>query len=179
VNFSLVAGNMEDVFMIKTVNNSHGVVYVNAALDRESIDRYLLKVRATDNGSPTRHTDHSLTVNILDVNDNAPVLESQRGYNVSVNERYLCRFVVLIDPFCILQNVGGGTSVLRVIATDRDIGPNAMLFYYITDGNLDMTFRMDRMTGEMVTRPAPPDRERQQEYRLIVTVEDDGTPPLS
>ncbi|XP_047207253.1 cadherin-23-like [Girardinichthys multiradiatus] len=131
-----------------------------AALALFKIDS--VTVRATDNGSPTRHTDHSLTVNILDVNDNAPVLESQRGYNVSINE-----------------NVGGGTSVLRVIATDRDIGPNAMLFYYITDGNLDMTFRMDRMTGEMVTRPAPPDRERQQEYRLIVAVEDDGTPPLS
>ncbi|XP_027861757.1 cadherin-23 isoform X2 [Xiphophorus couchianus] len=162
VNFTLVAGNMEDVFKIKTVNNSYGEVYVNAALDRESVDRYLLKVRATDNGSPTRYTDHSLTVNILDVNDNAPVIESQRGYNVSVNE-----------------NVGGGTSVLRVIATDRDIGPNAMLFYYITAGNQDLTFRMDRMTGEMVTRPAPPDRERQQEYRLNVTVEDDGMPPLS
>ena len=80
---------------------------------------------------------------------------------------------------CELQNVGGGTSVLRVIATDQDIGPNAMLFYYITAGNQDLTFRMDRVTGEMVTRPAPPDRERQQEYRLTVTVEDDGTPPLS
>lgn len=78
-----------------------------------------------------------------------------------------------------IQNVGGGTSVLRVMATDRDIGPNAMLFYYITAGNQDLTFRMDRMTGEMVTRPAPPDRERQQEYILNVTVEDDGTPPLS
>lgn len=66
-----------------------------------------------------------------------------------------------------------------MIATDRDIGPNAMLFYYITAGNQDLTFRMDRVTGEMVTRPAPPDRERQQEYRLTVTVEDDGTPPLS
>lgn len=65
------------------------------------------------------------------------------------------------------------------MATDQDIGPNAMLFYYITAGNQDLTFRMDRVTGEMVTRPAPPDRERQQEYRLIVTVEDDGTPPLS
>lgn len=162
VNFTLVAGNMEDVFKIKTVNNSYGEVYVNALLDRESVDRYLLRVRATDNGSPPRHTDHSLTVNILDVNDNAPVIESQRGYNVSVNE-----------------NVGGGTSVLRVVATDRDIGPNAMLFYYITAGNQDLTFRMDRVTGEMVTRPAPPDRERQQEYRLTVTVEDDGTPPLS
>ncbi|TKS85340.1 Cadherin-23 Otocadherin [Collichthys lucidus] len=162
VNFTLVAGNMEDVFKIKTVNNTYGEVYVNAALDRESVDRYLLKVRAIDNGSPPRHSDHSLTVNILDVNDNAPVIESQRGYNVSISE-----------------NVGGGTSVLRVIATDRDIGPNAMLFYYITAGNQDLTFRMDRVTGEMVTRPAPPDRERQQEYRLTVTVEDDGTPPLS
>uniref|UniRef100_A0A3Q1GPI1 Cadherin-related 23 n=1 Tax=Acanthochromis polyacanthus TaxID=80966 RepID=A0A3Q1GPI1_9TELE len=162
VNFTLVAGNMEDVFKIKTVNNTYGEVYVNAPLDRESVDRYLLKVRAIDNGSPTRHTDHSLTINILDVNDNAPVIESQRGYNVSISE-----------------NVGGGTSVLRVVATDRDIGPNAMLFYYITDGNQDLTFRMDRVTGEMVTRPAPPDRERQQEYRLTVTVEDDGTPPLS
>lgn len=65
------------------------------------------------------------------------------------------------------------------MATDRDIGPNSMLFYYITAGNQDLTFRMDRMTGEMVTRPAPPDRERQQEYILTVTVEDDGTPPLS
>ncbi|XP_053189417.1 cadherin-23 isoform X2 [Scomber japonicus] len=162
VNFTLVAGNMEDVFKIKTVNHTYGEVYVNAPLDRESVDRYLLKVRAIDNGSPPRHTDHSLTINILDVNDNAPVIESQRGYNVSISE-----------------NVGGGTSVLRVTATDRDIGPNAMLFYYITAGNQDLTFRMDRVTGEMVTRPAPPDRERQQEYRLVVTVEDDGTPPLS
>ncbi|XP_068183037.1 cadherin-23 [Antennarius striatus] len=162
VNFTLVAGNMEDVFKIKTVNHTYGEVYVNAPLDRESVDRYLLKVRAIDNGSPPRHTDHSLTINILDVNDNPPVIESPRGYNVSISE-----------------NVGGGTSVLRVMATDQDIGPNAMLFYYITAGNQDLTFRMDRVTGEMVTRPAPPDRERQQEYRLTVTVEDDGTPPLS
>ncbi|KAF7666879.1 hypothetical protein LDENG_00090080 [Lucifuga dentata] len=162
VNFTLVAGNMQDVFAIKTVNHTYGEIYVNAPLDRETIDRYLLKVRATDSGSPPRHTDHSLTVNIQDINDNAPVIESQRGYNVSISE-----------------NVGGGTSVLRVVATDRDIGPNAMLFYYITAGNQDLTFRMDRLTGEMVTRPAPPDRERQQEYQLSVTVEDDGTPPLS
>jgi hypothetical protein len=39
-----------------------------------------------DNGAPPRFTDHSLTVNILDVNDNAPVVESRRGYNVSVSE---------------------------------------------------------------------------------------------
>uniref|UniRef100_A0A8C2GJV4 Cadherin-related 23 n=1 Tax=Cyprinus carpio TaxID=7962 RepID=A0A8C2GJV4_CYPCA len=159
VNFTLIAGNMQDVFKINTANNTYGEVYLNARLDREAVDRYLLKVRAMDNGSPPRFTDVSLTVNILDVNDNPPVLQSPRGYNVS--------------------NVGGGTSVLRVIATDRDIGPNAMLSYYITGGNQDLTFRMDRMTGEIVTRPSPPDREKQQQYTLTVTVEDDGMPPLS
>ncbi|XP_072533494.1 cadherin-23 [Salminus brasiliensis] len=162
VNFTLAAGNMQDVFEIRTVNNTYGDIYVNAPLDREAIDRYLLKVRATDNGSPPRFMDHSLTINIVDVNDNAPVVQSLRGYNVSISE-----------------NVGGGTSVLRVVATDRDIGPNGMLSYYITDGNQDLTFRMDRMTGEIVTRPSPPDRERQQQYTLTVTVEDEGNPPLS
>ncbi|XP_062375049.1 cadherin-23 [Sardina pilchardus] len=162
VNFTLVAGNMQDVFRIVTANHTYGEIYVNAPLDREAVDRYLLKVRALDSGSPPRYTDHSLTINILDVNDNGPVVQSPRGYNVSISE-----------------NVGGGTSVLRVVATDRDIGRNAMLFYYITGGNQDLTFRMDRVTGEMVTRPSPPDRERQQEYQLTVTVEDDGTPSLS
>uniref|UniRef100_A0A4W5Q4X2 Cadherin-23 n=1 Tax=Hucho hucho TaxID=62062 RepID=A0A4W5Q4X2_9TELE len=162
VQFRLVAGNMQDVFEIRTVNHTYGEIYVNSPLDRESVDRYLLKVRAMDSGVPPRYRDLPLIINILDVNDNTPVIESQWGYNVSVSE-----------------NVGGGTSVLRVVATDRDIGPNAMLFYYITSGNKDLTFRMDRMTGEMVTRPSPPDRERQQEYRLIMMVEDDGTPSLS
>ncbi|KAJ8014080.1 hypothetical protein DPEC_G00036540 [Dallia pectoralis] len=162
VNFTLVAGNMQDVFEIRTVNHTYGEVYVNSLLDRELVDRYLLKLRATDSGVPPRFSDFALTINILDINDNAPVIQRLGGYNVSISE-----------------NVGGGTSVLRVVATDRDIGPNAMLFYYVTSGDQDLTFRMDRMTGEMVTRPSPPDRERQQEYRLTVVVEDNGTPPLS
>uniref|UniRef100_UPI00398F0386 cadherin-23 n=1 Tax=Pristiophorus japonicus TaxID=55135 RepID=UPI00398F0386 len=60
-----------------------------------------------------------------------------------------------------------------------DAGINAVLYYYITQGNEDLTFRIDRLTGEIVTRPSPPDRERQGFYQLTVTVEDDGTPSLS
>lgn len=78
-----------------------------------------------------------------------------------------------------LQNVGGGTVVVQVRATDRDIGINSVLSYYITEGNQDMTFRMDRISGEITTRPAPPDREHQSFYHLVVTVEDEGTPTLS
>lgn len=67
----------------------------------------------------------------------------------------------------------------QVRATDRDIGLNSVLSYYITRGNEDLTFRMDRVTGEIATRPSPPDRERQSFYSLVVTVEDEGTPSLS
>ncbi|XP_017404323.1 cadherin-23 isoform X4 [Cebus imitator] len=162
VVFSLASGNIAGAFEIVTTNDSIGEVFVARPLDREDLDHYILKVVASDRGTPPRKKDHILQVTILDVNDNPPVIESPFGYNVSVNE-----------------NVGGGTAVVQVRATDRDIGINSVLSYYITEGNQDMTFRMDRISGEIATRPAPPDRERQSFYHLVVTVEDEGTPTLS
>ncbi|KAJ8795015.1 hypothetical protein J1605_018602 [Eschrichtius robustus] len=162
VIFSLVSGNIAGAFEIITTNDSIGEVFVARPLDREELGHYILKVVASDRGTPPRKKDHILQVTILDVNDNPPVIESPFGYNVSVNE-----------------NVGGGTAVVQVRATDRDIGINSILSYYITGGNEDMTFRMDRISGEIATRPAPPDRERQSFYHLVVTVEDEGTPTLS
>ncbi|XP_058433885.1 cadherin-23 isoform X6 [Marmota monax] len=162
VLFSLASGNVAGAFEIITTNDSIGEVFVARPLDREELDLYVLKVVASDRGTPPRRKDHILQVTILDVNDNPPVIESAFGYNVSVNE-----------------NVGGGTAVVQVRATDRDTGINSVLSYYITEGNEDMTFRMDRISGEIATRPAPPDRERQGFYHLVVTVEDEGTPPLS
>ncbi|XP_039767444.1 cadherin-23 isoform X1 [Ornithorhynchus anatinus] len=162
VIFSLASGNIGRVFEILTTNGTYGEVFVVKALDRESLDRYILKIQASDCGSPPRRKDHILRVTILDVNDNPPVIESPFGYNVTVNE-----------------NVGGGTAVVQVRASDRDIGLNSLLSYYITRGNEDMTFRIDRVTGEIATRPSPPDRERQSFYHLVVTVEDEGTPALS
>ncbi|XP_045147165.1 cadherin-23 isoform X2 [Echinops telfairi] len=162
VVFSLASGNVARTFEILTFNDSIGEVFVARPLDREELDHYILKVVASDRGTPPRKKDHILQVTILDVNDNPPVIESPFGYNVSVNE-----------------NVGGGTTVVQVRATDRDIGLNSVLSYYITEGNDDMTFRMDRISGEITTRPAPPDREHQSFYHLVVTVEDEGTPTLS
>ncbi|XP_044516180.1 cadherin-23 [Gracilinanus agilis] len=162
ISFYLASGNIGGAFEILTSNDSIGEVFVARPLDREELDHYVLKIVAIDGGSPPRKKDHILRITILDVNDNPPVIESPYGYNVSVNE-----------------NVGGGTSVVQVIATDRDIGINSVLSYYITEGNEDMTFRMDRVTGEISTRPSPPDRERQSFYHLVVTVEDEGTPTLS
>ncbi|XP_037996728.1 cadherin-23 [Motacilla alba alba] len=162
VTFSLTSGNIGRAFEIRTTNNTYGEVFVARPLDRELLDHYTLRIQASDGGVPPRRKEHILRVNILDVNDNPPVIDSPFGYNVSVSE-----------------NVGGGTAVAQVRATDRDIGLNSVLSYYITRGNEDLTFRMDRVTGEIATRPSPPDRERQSFYSLVVTVEDEGNPSLS
>ncbi|XP_062989358.1 cadherin-23-like [Elgaria multicarinata webbii] len=162
VAFSLVSGNLGRTFEIRTTNNTYGEVFVARPLDRELIEHYTLKIQAADRGVPPRRKEHTLRVNILDVNDNPPVIANPYGYNVSINE-----------------NVGGGTAVAQVRATDRDSGLNSVLSYYITHGNEELTFRMDRVTGEIATRPSPPDRERQQFYQLVVTVEDEGNPALS
>ncbi|KAM9133336.1 cadherin-23 isoform 1-T1 [Pangshura tecta] len=162
VDFSLTSGNIGTVFEIRTTNNTYGEVFVGRPLDRELLDHYTLKIQASDSGVPPRRKEHTLRVNILDVNDNPPIIGNPFGYNVSVNE-----------------NVGGGTAVAQVQATDRDVGLNSVLSYYITQGNEDLIFRMDRVTGEIATRPSPPDREQQRFYQLVVTVEDEGNPSLS
>ncbi|NXE32689.1 CAD23 protein, partial [Ptilorrhoa leucosticta] len=162
VTFSLTSGNIGRAFEIRTTNGTYGEVFVARPLDRELLDHYTLRIQASDGGVPPRRKEHTLRVNILDVNDNPPIIDSPFGYNVSVSE-----------------NVGGGTAVAQVRATDRDAGLNSVLSYYITRGNEDLTFRMDRVTGEIATRPSPPDRERQSFYSLVVTVEDEGNPSLS
>ncbi|KAM4702929.1 cadherin-23 [Rhinophrynus dorsalis] len=162
VTFSLIAGNTGGLFEIRTTNTTYGEVFLIKTLDRELQEQYTLKIQASDSGSPPRRTDHTLTLNVLDVNDNPPIIDRPFGYNISVYE-----------------NVGGGTSVIRVTATDKDKGLNSLLSYYITQGNEELSFRMDRLTGEISTRPSPPDREIQSFYQLVVTVEDEGTPALS
>lgn len=44
------------------------------------------QIQASDGGVPPRRKEHILRVNILDVNDNPPVIDSPFGYNVSVSE---------------------------------------------------------------------------------------------
>ncbi|KAM9327300.1 cadherin-23 [Gastrophryne carolinensis] len=162
VTFSIAAGNTNRLFDIRTTNETYGEVLLVKSLDRELQEQHLLKIQASDNGIPPRRTDYILTVNVMDVNDNPPVIDHPYGYNVSVYE-----------------NVGGGTSIIRVIATDKDKGLNAVLSYYIIQGNDDSIFRMDRLTGEISTRPSPPDREKQSFYQLMIVVEDEGNPALS
>lgn len=98
-------------------------------LDREVKSKYSLHVSAIDSGNLSSTT--SLTIDIEDENDNAPVF--QHG-----------------PLFVLLPEIAKpGSKVVQVKATDADEqGPNSKIFYYITQGGGN-ELRMDKSTGEI------------------------------
>ncbi|XP_070545455.1 LOW QUALITY PROTEIN: cadherin-23-like [Ptychodera flava] len=156
INYSILSGNEDEAFAIFKNAEDESEVRNVKNLDRERQNIYIMVISAYDSGTPSQSSTMVLTVIVEDVNDNAPVFNMSYSYVATIDE-----------------NVGGGTLVTTVHANDADkLGLNG-LKYYITAGNTDETFRMDRNTGEITTRPSPPDRERQDFYNLTVLVQDE------
>ncbi|XP_060647453.1 protein dachsous isoform X2 [Drosophila nasuta] len=135
-----------------------GWIYLRAALDRESRDRYELTVLATDNGTPAAHARARVLVRVLDANDNDPKFQ---------RESY---------EFRIEENLRRGAVVGVVTATDLDIGENAAIRYQLLPAN--SSFQVHPVTGEITTRE-PLDRELRELYDLVLEARDQGTPTRS
>uniref|UniRef100_A0A8D0TNB1 Cadherin related 23 n=1 Tax=Sus scrofa TaxID=9823 RepID=A0A8D0TNB1_PIG len=100
------------------INSSSGVVLTTAELDRERIAEYQLRVVASDAGTPTKSSTSTLTIRVLDVNDETPTF-FPAVYNVSVSEDVPREF-----------------RVVWLNCTDHDVGLNAELSYFITGAAL-------------------------------------------
>ncbi|XP_042368749.1 desmoglein-3-like [Plectropomus leopardus] len=116
-------------YSIVNVNPPHDLFYMgrdgtvfvkSSALDRERADKYVLTVQGQDlNGEPGgRVGTGSVTINVLDINDNAPTLEKEE-YEASIMEN--------------TQNV----EVMRIKAQDLDLQGTANweAVYEIVRGN--------------------------------------------
>eukprot|EP00058_Branchiostoma_floridae_P024852 XP_002610342.1 hypothetical protein BRAFLDRAFT_72456 [Branchiostoma floridae] len=163
VEYTIEEGNDLEYFKIEKTESGDGIIRNLHPLDREEQEEYKLRVVACDQGSPQLCNNVTVVVTLEDINDNVPafIFNSSYRYNVSVQE-----------------NVGGGTTVTQVQAVDIDAGDNAFLSYYIISGNEDSMFRMDRLSGDITTRPNSPDRETKDFYNMTVLVEDEGSPQL-
>lgn len=62
-----------------------GFVRVGKALDREILDRHVLKVMAYERLDPAVSASSSVIVEVLDVQDNAPIFERD-SYYVEIRE---------------------------------------------------------------------------------------------
>uniref|UniRef100_A0A4W5MMV9 Cadherin, EGF LAG seven-pass G-type receptor 2 n=1 Tax=Hucho hucho TaxID=62062 RepID=A0A4W5MMV9_9TELE len=135
------------------INNSTGWIVVAADLDRESVDFYNFGVEARDHGHPVMSSSASVSMTILDVNDNNPEF-TQRSYYMRLNEDAVV-----------------GTSVVTVSAVDQDI--NSVVTYQISSGNTRNRFSITSQSGGgLITLALPLDYKLERQYVLSVTASD-------
>ncbi|ODM94994.1 Protein dachsous [Orchesella cincta] len=134
-----------------------GALFLKGALDREVKDHYMVRVIATDHGSPALSSTAVISITVTDENDHAPLFEQK------------------LFKFSLEENNKPGTVVGEVRAVDEDIGDNGAVFYSLQPPHGD--FQIDARTG-IIRAISSLDREKQSLYELQVLAMDHGSPQL-
>uniref|UniRef100_A0AAX7SGL1 Protocadherin-16 n=1 Tax=Astatotilapia calliptera TaxID=8154 RepID=A0AAX7SGL1_ASTCA len=152
VSYRIQAGNSAGRF---SLNPDTGSLSILKSLDREEQEIFNLTIVAEDHGIPQLSTSQVLCVQVIDVNDEAPV------------------FLRAEFEAQVMENQGPGASVLTVTATDRDQGSNGQITY---GGVSEEGFIINPVTGAITTTKEL-DTELQDHYTLTVYARDGGLPP--
>ncbi|XP_023371473.1 protocadherin-1 isoform X4 [Otolemur garnettii] len=129
-------------------------------LDYEKVKDYTIEIVAVDSGNPPLSSTNSLKVQVVDVNDNAPV------------------FTQSITEVAFPENNKPGEVVAEVTASDADSGSNAELVYSLEpEPAAKGLFTISPETGEIRVKTSL-DREQRDSYELKVVAADRGSPSL-
>lgn len=144
LRYSLITGS--DSFYIDPVS---GELYVTIELDREVQDSYEMEVGVTDMGLPPLVNSTSVTVMVIDVNDNTPMfLEDSYSGRVAENQPTLI-------------------NVIQLSATDLDIGENAEIAFSIIGEDSSLPFIIDHQSMYLLTTESL-DIETRETYSFTV-----------
>ena len=144
------------------INADTGILSVKPGvnLDYESALSYRFFVEAFDDGTPSLSTWTSAEIQVLDINEAAPIIST--------------------TSLSAAESVPVGFSFGRVIATDADRTPTdrpAILFSLLPT---ETRFNINPTTGELsVARPGVLDFERSQSESVTVIASDTGSPSLA
>ncbi|KAK2918784.1 protocadherin Fat 1a isoform X2 [Channa argus] len=163
LTYRITSGNPQGFFAI---NAKTGLVTTTSRkLDREQQDEHILEITITDNGVPAKSTIIRVIVQVLDENDNRPLF-LEKIYNIQLpqRERPEKERATKRDP------------VYRVIASDRDEGPNAEISYSIDAGDEQGKFFIEPKTGLVSSKKV----SSAGEYDILtIKAVDNGRPQLS
>ncbi|XP_051019288.1 protocadherin alpha-5 isoform X9 [Acomys russatus] len=149
--------------LVSTFKNYYSLV-LDSALDRETTADYKVVVTARDGGSPSLWTTASVSVDVADVNDNAPAF-AQPEYTVFVKE-----------------NNPPGAHIFTVSAMDADAQENALVSYSLVERRVG-----ERLLSSYVSVHAesgkvfalqPLDHEELELLQFQVSARDAGVPSL-
>ncbi|XP_076993336.1 protocadherin beta-6-like [Tamandua tetradactyla] len=152
-------------FLLRPSIQNFYTLVTERPLDRESRAEYNVTITVTDLGTPRLNTEHSITVRVSDVNDNAPTF-TQTSYTLYVRE-----------------NNSPALHIGSVSATDRDSGPNAQVTYSLLppqDARLPLASLVSVSAdhGQLFALRAL-DHEALQAFEFRVRAADAGSPALS
>ncbi|XP_053797295.1 protocadherin-23 [Vidua chalybeata] len=146
--YSIVSGNENAAFLI---DSARGILATNTGLDYENTSSYRLVVQAADKGNPRLSATTVVRIQVLDVNDNVPVVQA-------------------IGEVEVPENTLPGFIVTQVSASDADSRP-ALQFGFIYDNSPEMKFAIDQHTGVIIV-VEPLDFEETAVYTLHIIVSD-------
>uniref|UniRef100_A0A3Q3A7C2 Cadherin domain-containing protein n=1 Tax=Kryptolebias marmoratus TaxID=37003 RepID=A0A3Q3A7C2_KRYMA len=154
-HFSLLTQKRED--------SIYPELMLQKGLDRETIQNIKLLLTAIDGGSPPNSGTSEIEINVLDINDNAPVFSSSL-YKIKT-----------------LENTPIGTAVFTLNATDVDEGTNSEILYSLRSKDQDHVldiFKIDPETG-IISVKRKIDYEERKAFEIRAEARDKGQPPMS
>ncbi|XP_073501312.1 protocadherin-23 [Phyllobates terribilis] len=148
IDYTIVDGNENKEF---TIDSRRGVLSTNAILDREIKSSYRLVLQAADRGIPSLSSTSTVTVLVIDINDNAPTIPP-------------------LETAFIPEDTAPGFTVVCISANDVDLQPN-VTYSFTEDGNPGMKFAIDKYSG-VVTLIGVLDYEETSQYYLRIQASD-------
>ncbi|XP_053179331.1 protocadherin gamma-A4-like isoform X3 [Scomber japonicus] len=158
-----IAENMP--FVMKATSKKFFSLITDSDLDRERSSEYNITVTCSDEGVPSLSSSVTLTLQISDVNDNAPVFER------SSYEAY------------IVENNTPGLSIFTVKARDADWNQNARVSYILEDSSVNgvpvSSYVSVSADSGVIHAVRSFDYEQIKDFQFCVKAQDGGSPPLS
>ena len=161
IRYHLSDNDHADVFEI---DEESGEITLKGSLDYEETKRYLLTVEATDGGVNSQPAYATVTVEVMDMNDNPPHISvntlGQEGMeNAVISE---------------LAQVGDMVAYISV--KDPDSGLAGQFLCQLNEPHFSL--EQTQPTKFKVVTASLLDRERQEEYALVIECQDQGNPSL-
>ncbi|GAB1301632.1 Protocadherin beta 17 [Apodemus speciosus] len=165
-NGKVIASIQEDLpFLLKSSGKNFYTLVTKRALDREEREQFNITITVSDLGTPRLTTQHTITVQVSDINDNAPAF-NQNSYTLFVRE-----------------NNSPALHIGTISATDSDSGSNAHITYSLLPPHnhqlaLDSLISINADNGQLFALRAL-DYETLQAFEFHVGATDGGSPALS
>ncbi|XP_034086789.1 protocadherin alpha-C2-like isoform X2 [Gymnodraco acuticeps] len=152
-------------FKLRESSDNYYELVVSEPLDRERVPEYDITFTVTDRGSPPLSDNETMTLELLDVNDNVPQFPKS-FYTIRVEE-----------------NNAPGALLSSPTAFDPDLHENQYLVYFILEReiantSMSMLFSINPENGNLYALKTF-DFEIEKEFLFHIEARDSGSPPLS